>query len=176
MTDNRKRLIVGLMTLSAAGFGSWMNSESFSPTPYVPTKGDVPTIGYGATRYENGQPVKLSDPVITRARGEKLARALLSEEEQRFRASLPGVSLFQEEYDLYLDFNGQFGGGSWRSSSMRRELLAGNHGAACKALLKWRNQGGRDCSLPQNWGPQGCKGVWTRQQERHAKCVAAQGA
>lgn len=57
---------------------------------------------------------------------------------------------------------------------MRRDLLAGNYRQACDDLLKWRNQGGRDCSLPKNWGPQGCKGVWTRQQKRHAQCIAAQ--
>ncbi|RWY04518.1 lysozyme, partial [Pseudomonas aeruginosa] len=31
-----------------------------------------------------------------------------------------------------------------------------------------------DCSLPKNWGPKGCKGVWTRQQERHAQCIVVQ--
>lgn len=170
----RKRALVGLLTLSVSGFGAWKASEDFSETPYVPTKGDVPTIGYGSTRYENDTPVKMTDPPITPQRAEQLARNLLSKDEKQFRASLPGVSLFQEEYDLYLDFTGQYGIGNWRQSSMRRDLLTGNYRQACDDLLKWRNQGGRDCSLPQNWGPKGCKGVWTRQQQRHAKCIAAQ--
>ena len=177
------RVAVAALTLSAAGFASWTASEGDGPTsvrtdgvevhhPYVPTAGDVPTIGHGSTRYEDGTPVRLSDPPITRQRAEQLARNLHSADEARFRASLPGVYLHQGEFDLYLDFVGQYGIGNWRSSSMRRHLLAGQYRPACDALLMWRFQAGRDCRLPQNWGPKGCKGVWTRQQERHAKCVA----
>ena len=87
---------------------------------------------------------------------------------------MPGVLLYPEEYDLYLDFVGQYGIGNWRTSSMRRHLLAGEYVRACQALPAWRFQAGRDCRLPQNWGPKGCKGVWTRQQKRHADCMAMQ--
>ena len=179
------RVLVATLTLSAAGFASWQASEGDGPTtvrqdgvvqhhPYVPTAGDVPTIGHGSTRYEDGTAVRLTDPPITRQRAEQLARSLHSEEEARFKASLPGVQLYPGEYDLYLDFVGQYGIGNWRASSMRRHLLAGDHLAACQALPQWRFQAGRDCKLPQNWGPKGCKGVWTRQQKRHADCMAMQ--
>lgn len=170
----RQRIAAALLTISAAGFAAWQASEGFTERPVIPTQGDVPTIGHGSTRYEDGTPVKLSDPPITRERAEQLARNLMVKDEQLFRASLPGVKLYQAEYDLYLDFVGQYGIGNWRQSSMRRHLLAGEYRAACDALLKWRFQAGRDCKLPQNWGPKGCRGVWTRQQERHAKCIAAQ--
>lgn len=187
MAGNRQRIAVTLLAISAAGFGTWKASEGDGPTTvqpglgkvhhaYIPTKGDVPTIGHGSTRYEDGTLVKLSDKPITAQRAEQLARNLMSEDERRFRASIKGVKLFQEEYDLYLDFNGQYGGGNWGVSSMRKDLLAGNYVQACHDLLKWRNQAGRDCSRPENWGPKGCKGVWTRQLERHAKCMAAQEA
>ncbi|MBV7460443.1 MULTISPECIES: glycoside hydrolase family protein [unclassified Acidovorax] len=179
------RVAVACLTMSAAGFAAWQASEGDGPTsaradgvvvhhPYVPTAGDVPTIGHGSTRYEDGTPVRLSDPPITRQRAQQLARNLHSEEEARFKASLPGVLLYQGEYDLYLDFVGQYGIGNWRTSSMRRHLMAGDHVRACEALPQWRFQAGRDCRLPQNWGPQGCKGVWTRQQKRHADCMAMQ--
>jgi GH24 family phage-related lysozyme (muramidase) len=171
---NHQRTLVAALAISLAGFGAWQASEGYSPTPYIPTAGDVPTIGHGSTRYEDGTPVKLTDPPITRERAEQLARNLMAKDEQLFRASIPGVKLFQAEYDLYLDFTGQYGIGNWRQSSMRRHLLAGEYRAACDALLKWRFQAGRDCKLSQNWGPKGCRGVWTRQQERHAKCIAAQ--
>ena len=170
----RQRIAVTVLSLSAAGFATWQASEGYTPVAVIPTKGDVPTIGHGSTRYEDGTPVKLTDPPITQQRAEQLARNLMARDEQLFRASLPGVKLFQAEYDLYLDFTGQYGIGNWRKSSMRSHLLAGEYRAACDALLKWRFQAGRDCKLPQNWGPKGCRGVWTRQQERHAKCIAAQ--
>jgi lysozyme len=170
----KARIAVAALAISAAGFGAWKANEGFTERPIIPTKGDVPTIGHGSTRYEDGTPVRMTDPPITRQRGEQLARNLLSADERMFRDSLPGVELHQEEYDLYLDFVGQYGIGNWRKSSMRRHLLAGRYREACDALLLWRRQAGRDCSLPENWGPQGCKGVWTRQQERHAKCLTVQ--
>ena len=179
------RALVATLTLSAAGFATWQANEGDGPTtvqpdgvvvhhPYVPTAGDVPTIGHGSTRYEDGTPVRLTDPPITRQRAEQLARNLNSAEERRFKASLPGVLLYQGEFDLYMDFVGQYGIGNWRTSSMRRHLLAGDYLRACQALPQWRFQAGRDCRLPQNWGPKGCKGVWTRQQKRHADCMAMQ--
>jgi GH24 family phage-related lysozyme (muramidase) len=102
------------------------------------------------------------------------ASAHISKEEASFRASLPGVKLHQAEYDLYMDWVYQFGIGNWRGSSMRDQLLRGHYSAACDGLLAYNKAGGRDCSLPANWGPKGCKGVWTRQLERRKKCMEAQ--
>ena len=175
------RIAITALALSIAGISTWIASEGDSPVvvvdgeerlgPHIPTKGDVPTIGHGSTRYEDGTPVKLTDAPITRKRAEALARNLHSEEEQRFRASLPGVVLTQGEYDLYVDFTGQYGIGNWRKSSMRRHLLAGQYRQACDALLRYRYAAGYDCSTPGN---RRCPGVWTRQKERHAKCISEQ--
>lgn len=171
----RARQTVAVLTLSAAGFATWLGSEGFAGSPMIPTQGDVATIGYGSTRYEDGTPVTLADPPITPHRAEQLARNLHSEEEWRFRASIPGVELFQAEYDLYLDFTGQYGIGNWRRSSMRRHLLAGEYARACDALLQYRYAAGYDCSTTINGRPnRRCWGVWTRLKDRHAQCVAAQ--
>lgn len=163
------------LVISAAGFSAWMTSEGFSPKPYIPTKKDVPTIGHGSTRYEDGTRVKLSDPPITKQRAEVLARNLMSGDEKSFRATIPNVSLYQTEYDLYLDFVGQYGIGNWRSSSMRKNLLNGDYANACGALLRYRFAGGYDCSTMINGKPNNrCWGVWIRQLERHDKCMRAQ--
>jgi lysozyme len=166
----KQRILVAVLTVSAAGFSTWKASESFTDHAIIPTKGDVPTIGHGSTRYEDGQPVRMGDR-ITRERAGVLARNLMSADEKLFAASLPGVKLHQEEYDLYLDFVGQYGIGNWRGSSMRKQLVVGNYPAACKALLRYRFSAGYDCSTPGN---RICAGVWTRQQKRYAQCVAAQ--
>lgn len=169
------RIAVASLTLSAAGFGAWQANEGFSATAHIPTQGDVPTIGNGSTRYEDGTPVQLTDPPITRQRAAQLARNLGREDERRFQASLPGVTLYPAEYDLYIDWVGQYGIGNWRKPmSPRTWLLRADYVGACNALLHWRFQAGRDCKLPQNWGPKGCKGVWTRQQRRHTQCMAQQ--
>ena len=182
---SKTRVVVASLALSAAGFVGWIAREGDSSVveqdgvellaPHIPTKGDVPTIGHGSTRYEDGTRVTLADPPITRERAQQLARALHSEEEQRFQSSLPGAKLFQEEYDLYLDFVGQYGIGNWSRSAMRRHLLAGEYPKACDALLKWRYAAKYDCSTLVNGKPnQRCWGVWTRQLERHAKCWSVQ--
>ncbi len=170
MSQLRQRIAVGLLTVSLAGFGAWKASEGFTDTAVIPTKGDVPTIGHGSTRYEDGKPVKMGD-TITRPRAELLARNLMTQDERKFAASLPGVKLHQVEFDLYMDFTGQYGIGNWRSSSMRRDLIAGDYAQACTDLLKYRYAAGFDCSTPGN---KRCWGVWSRQLERNAKCKAAQ--
>lgn len=166
----RQRIAVALLSLSAAGFATWQASEGYTPVAVIPTKGDVPTIGHGSTRYEDGSPVRMGD-TITPARAEVLARNLNSQAEKQFAASLPGVKLHQVEFDVYMDFVGQYGIGTWRAGSPRRDLLAGNYAQACNDLLKYRFAAGFDCSTPGN---KRCAGVWTRQLERHAKCMDAQ--
>lgn len=166
----RQRIAVSLLSLSAAGFATWQASEGYTPVAVIPTKGDVPTIGHGSTRYEDGSPVRMGD-TITPARAEVLARNLNGQAEQQFAASLPGVKLYQAEFDEYMDFVGQYGIGTWRKGSPRKSLLAGNYVQACHDLLKYRYAAGFDCSTPGN---KRCWGVWARQLERHAKCMAAQ--
>jgi len=166
------KIAVGLLSLSAAGFASWQASEGFTSSPVIPTKGDVPTIGHGSTRYEDGTPVRMTDPPITRQRAAELARNLGSDQHRCLVRTLPGVELSQAEYDEYHDFVGQYGCGNWQKpKSPRTWLLLGDYKAACNALLNWRYVDGFDCSTPGN---KTCRGVWTRQLERHAKCMAAQ--
>lgn len=166
----KQRVAVALLTMSAAGVGVWKSSESFTDHAVIPTKGDVPTIGYGSTRYEDGRPVRMGDR-ITPQRAGILARNLMKADERQFAASLPGVMLYQEEFDLYVDFVGQYGIGNWRGSSMRKRLIAGDYAGACDALLLYKFSAGYDCSTPGN---KRCAGVWTRQLERNRKCLEAQ--
>lgn len=168
-----KRSLVASLSLSAAALVGMAVSEWYVGEAMIPTRGDRPTLGFGSTFHEDGRPVRLgerTDPV----RALVTLQAHVSKDEAAFQRSLPGASLTQGEYDLYMDFVYQYGTGAWSGSSMRRRVLAQDYRGACDALLLWRKQAGRDCSLPQHWGPQGCKGVWTRQLERHAKCLAEQ--
>lgn len=160
------RIAVGALTLSAAGFSTWTASEGFTDRAVIPTKGDVPTIGHGSTRYEDGRKVKMGDR-IDRKRAAELARNLISQDEKQLASMLPGVKMTQGEWDAYVDFVGQYGLGNFRASSMRRYLLAENPERACDSLLKYKFAAGYDCSTPGN---KRCSGVWKRQLERHALC------
>lgn len=165
-----KRIAVAALSLSAAGFAAWQANEGFTSVAVIPTEGDVPTIGHGSTRYEDGSRVKMGD-TITRERAADLARNLMRGDERQFAATLPGVKMTQGEYDVYLDFVGQYGIGTWSRSSMRRDLIAGRYVAACNDLLKYKYAAGYDCSTPGN---KRCMGVWTRQLRRHEQCLEAQ--
>lgn len=167
---SKARTLAAALAISVAGFTSWQAYEGFSAQAIIPTKGDVPTIGHGSTRYEDGTRVQIGD-TITRERAAVLAMNLAQKDCAAMAASIPGVKLHQAEYDLYCDFTGQYGIGNWRASSMRRELQAGNYVAACKALLRYRFAAGYDCSTPGN---RRCWGVWQRQLDRYGKCMGAQ--
>lgn len=169
-TPVRQRILVALLSLSAAGFTAWQASEGMTTVAVIPTKGDVPTIGHGSTHYEDGTPVRMSDR-ITPARADILARNLANQDAKRLAATLPGAKLYQAEFDVYLDFVGQYGIKNWSASTMQREVMAENYTQACNALLRYRFAAGYDCSTPGN---RRCPGVWTRQLERNHKCLAAQ--
>lgn len=166
----KTRLAAGALSLSAAAFVAIIASEGYTDRAIIPTKNDRPTVGFGSTFHEEGRPVKLGD-TIAPVRAVITAAAHIGKEEQRFRASLSGVQISQAEYDVYMDWVYQYGSGAWQKSGMRRHLQAGQYRAACDALLRYRFAGGHDCSTPGN---KICAGVWTRQVERHGKCLAAQ--
>ncbi|UUM21169.1 lysozyme [Mycoavidus sp. SF9855] len=170
--NHKARIVIAALSLSAIGFVSIIESEGFTRKAIIPVKGDRLTIGLGSTVYPDGASVKITD-TITVPRALIVAQVHISKDEEWFRASIPNVKLFQEEYDLYLDFVYQYGIESWRTSSMRRHLLAGEYEAACHALLKYKLQGADkfDCSTPGN---KRCWGVWTRQLKRYSKCMAVQ--
>jgi lysozyme len=167
---NRARIAVAALTFSLAGFAGLAEYEDYVGRAKVPTKNDRCTVGLGSTFHEDGTPVKCGE-TTTPVRAILKAAAHISKEEEKFRASLPSVKMHQAEYDLYMDWVYQYGTGKWAASSMRRNLLAGDYVAACNALLLYKYSGGYDCSTPGN---RRCAGVWTRQLERHAKCMAVQ--
>ena len=164
------RVLAVTLSLSAAGFAGWQASEGFTDHAVIPTEGDVPTIGYGSTRYEDGSRVKMGDR-ITRERAAELAMNLAQKDCALMAKSLPGVKLYQVEYDVYCDFVGQYGIGTFRKSSIRKYLLEGNYAAACQALLLYKYAAGYDCSTPGN---KRCYGVWERQLKRHSTCMGVQ--
>lgn len=167
------RIAVGVLTLSAGALVAMLSDEGYTDRAVIPTKGDVPTVGFGSTVHEDGSRVQMGD-TVTPQRALVKALAHVSKDEAAFRASLPGAKLTQGEFDVYLDFTYQYGVANWRNSSMRRHVMAERYIAACDALLAYRKAAGYDCSTMIDGKPnKRCWGVWKRQQERHAKCVVA---
>lgn len=206
MMLNKTRVAAAALSISAAAGTAWIAVEGDGPKsvsktgevllhPYVPTQGDVPTIGHGSTRYEDGRRVTLADPPITRKRAVELALGELDRTyAQCVRDSLGQTLVNQTEFDKAADFAGQYGCGAWRGSSMLAKTKAGDYAGACRAYLgyKFMTSGRRegpgwvayqwdkagqatrwrfDCSTPGN---RICAGVWTRQLARHNECMESQ--
>ena len=168
--STRARILVASLTLSAAAFVGLTVDESYTAAAIIPTRGDVPTLGFGSTTRDDGSPVRMGD-TTTPPRALKRTLAYIQADEADMRKTLEGVALHQADNDVFIDWRYQYGATAWRNSSMLRELRAGNYPAACQALLRYRYSAGFDCSTPGN---RVCAGVWTRQQARHAQCMAAQ--
>lgn len=169
-------LVLGISAASAV-FVGWQQEEGLTLTPVIPVKGDVPTIGHGSTKYEDGTRVKMTDPAITKERARDLALNLMRADADRFAKTLPDdLMLHPVEFKEYLDWVGQYGIGNWmKPKSPRTWLVAGDHVGACKALLNWRFVKEYDCSTLIDGKPnKQCYGVWTRQLKRHDACMAVQ--
>ncbi|MBD1220221.1 glycoside hydrolase family protein [Acinetobacter seifertii] len=181
MSNKTKLFVIG-STLAAAFGGLFIygpsdqqvqataTKEGYTAKPTIPVKGDRPTIGNGTTFYPDGRAVKMTDSAITKKQAFEYLKFTMNKDAQPFNKSLLNIPISQAEYDLYLDFTYQYGIGAWSSSSMLKNLKVGKYKAACDSLLKYKYVAKRDCSIRKN----GCYGVWTRQVERHAKCIGAQ--
>lgn len=116
--------------------------EGLYLTPYLCAAG-VPTIGYGATFYEDGTRVTLNDPPITRERAEAL---LIHQIKRRFLPAVirmcPGAESTQQVAAL-IDFAFNLGEGNLQSSTLRRKVNAGEHEAAAEQFMRWNKAGGR---------------------------------
>lgn len=181
------RIAAGMLAVSATGGAAWIASEGFTSGPVIPVPGDRPTIGHGSTFYEDGTPVKMTDPPITRARAAQLALGELNRKYgECVRQSMPTTPVTQNEFDLAADFTGQYGCEAWRGSSMLTNYKAGNYAKACEGYLAYKLfhtrkpqtgpgwvklPDGRyrfDCSTPGN---KVCGGVWTRSVKRYNQCI-----
>lgn len=164
-----KRVPVKALGLTASILAAWIAHEGFTAGPVIPTKGDVPTIGHGATHYEDGTRVTMADAAITRQRARELAINLLNDTYVAcVKRSLGDTLMHPVEFDQAVDFAGQFGCNRWWNSAMRKNYQAGNYAQACNAYLLYKFSAGFDCSTPGN---RRCAGVWTRQLKRHAACT-----
>lgn len=116
--------------------------EGFYPRPYLCPAG-VPTIGYGATFYEDGTRVTLADAPISRERADAL---LLWHVRKIF---LPGVASLCQGADTpgrvaaLIDFAFNLGTGNLRASTLRRRVNAGQWEQVPAELRKWNKAGGR---------------------------------
>lgn len=112
--------------------------------PYLCPAG-IPTIGYGATYYEDRTPVTLADPPITRERAEAL---LLWHVETVYLPAVlklcPAIVLETPgRIAALIDWTFNLGGGNLRASTLRKRVNAGAWDLVPAEVRKWNKGGGR---------------------------------
>ncbi len=116
--------------------------EGFRSVPYLCPAG-VPTIGFGATYYEDGTPVTLGDPPISRERAERLLAFHI------LRVYMPATIKLCPNIDTarrlgaISDFTLNLGSGRLRASNLRKKILAGDWEAVPGQLRKWVKANGK---------------------------------
>ena len=158
MADGRKR--AGALVLSAAVLAAIAGYEGYKSAAYIPVPGDVPTIGHGTTRYEDGSAVQLGDRVTP-----ERARFLLRHDASQFSRAVQRcapVPMHQHEFDAFTSLAYNIGEGAFCRSTLARKLAAGDYAGACREILKWdRFQG------------QPLRGLTMRRQAEYQLCIGA---
>ena len=161
---SKARLAISSLALSATAFVGILAREGYTNNAIIPTKGDVPTVGFGTT---GG--VRMGDATTP---VKAVQRALT--DSQQFEGALKQcvkVPLHQAEYDVYVDLSYNIGARNFCKSSIPLKLNAGQYVAACDTILEFKYAAGYDCSTPGN---RRCAGVWTDRQRQHGQCMEAQ--
>ena len=127
---------------SKAGISLIKKYEGFRPKPYLcPAK--VPTIGYGATYYPNGQKVKMTDPAIDEAHASVLLTAMLTSYEKTVD-SFCRDDINQNQFDALVSFAYNIGTSAFKYSTLLRKInLNPNDPTIRNEFLKWVNAGGK---------------------------------
>ena len=111
------------------------NFEGFSSTPYQDS-GGVWTIGFGSTRDLDGKPVTGATPAVTRAVGLQMMQRDLGGADSAINADVH-VPLTGAEREALTDFIYNCGIGNFSSSTLLRDVNAGNVDAAANEFLRW---------------------------------------
>ena len=116
--------------------------EGLRLSPYLCPAG-VATIAYGATFYEDGTRVQLTDPPVTRELANALLLWMLRTQYLPAVVRLcPGANT-PGRLAALIDFTYNLGAGSLKASTLRRRVNAGDWDAVPAELAKWVRGGGR---------------------------------
>jgi lysozyme len=116
--------------------------EGLYLSPYLCPAG-VPTIGYGATYYQDGTRVTLHDAPGTKEQAEALLLWMVRTVYLPAVVRLCPVVDTPERMAALIDFTFNLGAGQLKSSTLRRKVNAGDWEAVPAELRKWVKGGGR---------------------------------
>lgn len=131
------------MKTSSKGLEIIKRHEGLVLKPYLcPAR--VPTIGYGATYYPNGNKVKMTDPSIDEIQAENMLKSMLVSYEN-------GVSRYvqrtinQNQFDALVSFAYNLGLGALKSSTLLKRINEDPCNLDIqKQFMRWVRAGGKE--------------------------------
>ena len=120
--------------------------EGWRAEPYICPAG-VPTIGYGCTFYPDGKKVSMSDPAISKEKGEEMLKSVVDKSfVSVLEKSIPnwaGMTDGQKSALISFAYNlgAHFYGDESNFGSITRDLRDKNYANVPTTLLKYRNPG-----------------------------------
>lgn len=148
-----KRIVVGGLSLTAAGLISIATWEGFKGEAYIPVPGDVPTIGFGST-----EGVKLGDTISVLDALNRLEKDVRDAEDAV--RSCVTVPLTQGEMDAYTSLAFNIGGRAFCDSTLVKKLNAGDYRGACEEIKRWHFADGKSL-----------KGLVDRREAEYKRCI-----
>jgi lysozyme len=116
--------------------------EGFSAKPYL-CPANVPTIGYGSTRYLHGGKVKLTDASVSELQAEILLKDTLEQYELAVDSYCVD-SLNQNQFDALVDFAYNCGNQNLKTSTLLKKVNANPNDLSIKLeFAKWNKGGGK---------------------------------
>lgn len=147
------RIAIAALSLSATALVSIALHESYREDAYLPTRDDVPTIGFGTT-----EGVKIGDSITPeRALVRLLADA--SKFERAVKRCAP-VPMHMHEFSAFVSLTYNIGEGAFCGSTLARKLRDLDYTGACKEILRWNRQAGREL-----------RGLTIRRKAEYALCI-----
>jgi len=124
------------MNISQAGLDLIKSFEQFRGTAYKPTPDDVWTLGWGHTK-----DVKEFDTCSIEKANEWVLQDCANAIDCINHHVTAGIN--QNQFDALVSFVFNVGGGNFQSSTLLRELNAGDFKGAAEQFLRWDKQKGK---------------------------------
>lgn len=116
--------------------------EGFCAQPYL-CSANVPTIGYGATFYEDGKKVQVTDPAINEERATQLLLNLLKTFEKHVD-TYTRDDVTQSQFDALVCFAYNVGLGALKSSTLLKKVNTNPTDSTIRdEFLKWNKAAGK---------------------------------
>jgi lysozyme len=129
------------MRVNADGLAIIKRFEGFRSQVYR-CPSNIPTIGYGGTRYRDGTPVRMGDGEITEEEAEDLL-AYHCTDSGRWVLRLAKVALSSNQFSAAVSLTMNIGSGNFQASTVRQRLNRGDYDGAADNFWQWRRGGGR---------------------------------